>query len=100
VCVLYCSEVDRFRVGLGAPMKVNIYILFFFLQMHANHQIKKQLKTMEDPSRRKVTLKGYFEHQKVTSSGPDQASICDELGVRMGGLFLSMKVCCGWLLGC
>ncbi len=43
--VLYCSEVGRFRegVGLGAPMKVYInikYFLFFFLQMHANHRTK------------------------------------------------------------
>ncbi len=40
VCVLYCSEVGRFRVrvGLGAPMKVKMYIKWLiFLQMHANH---------------------------------------------------------------
>ncbi len=42
----------------------------------------RQLKTMEDPARRKITLKGYLEHQKVTPRGPDQASIRDELGVR------------------
>ncbi len=37
-------------------------------------------KTTEDPSRRKVMLKGYLERQKATQNGPDQASICDELG--------------------
>ncbi len=35
-------------------------------------------KTTEDPSRRKVMLKGYLEHQKATQNCPDQASICDE----------------------
>ncbi len=40
-------------------------------------------KAMEDPVRRKMMLKGYFENQNVTPRGPDQASICDELGVRV-----------------
>ncbi len=31
----------------------------------------------------KITLKGYLEHQKAMPRGPDQASIYDELGVRM-----------------
>ncbi len=38
---------------------------------------------MEDPARRKMMLKVYPVRQKVTPKGPDQASICDELGVRM-----------------
>ncbi len=37
---------------------------------------------MEDLARQKVMLKGYLEHQKAMPKGPDQASICDELGVR------------------
>ncbi len=37
---------------------------------------------MEDPASRKIMLKGYLDRQKETPSGPDQASICDELGVR------------------
>ncbi len=40
-------------------------------------------KAMEDPAHRKIMLKGYPVHQKVTPKDPDQASICDELGVRM-----------------
>ncbi len=38
---------------------------------------------MEDPACGKMTLKGYLERQKATPRGPGQASICDELGVRM-----------------
>ncbi len=30
-----------------------------------------------------MTLKGYLDHQKATLSGPDQASMCDELGERV-----------------
>ncbi len=37
---------------------------------------------MEDPASRKMTLKGYLKRQKAMPSGPDQASICDELRVR------------------
>ncbi len=37
---------------------------------------------MEDPPRRKMVTKGYLERQKTTPRGPDQVSICDELGVR------------------
>ncbi len=44
-------------------------------------------KAMEDPARQKITLKGYPVCQKVTPKGPDQPSICDELGVR---------ICCFW----
>ncbi len=39
-------------------------------------------KAMEDPACQKNTLKGYPVHQKVMPKGPDQASICDELGLR------------------
>ncbi len=39
-------------------------------------------KAKEDPASRKMTLKGYRDHQKATPGGPDQASICDELGER------------------
>ncbi len=37
-------------------------------------------KTTEDPSRQKVMLKGYLSVKKRRQNGPDQASICDELG--------------------
>ncbi len=30
-----------------------------------------------------MPLKGYHGRQKVTPKGPDQASLCDKLGVRM-----------------
>ncbi len=30
----------------------------------------------------KMMLKGYLQCQKATPSGPDQAAICNELGVR------------------
>ncbi len=39
---------------------------------------------MEDPSRQKVTLKGTLSVKKRRQNGPDQASICDKLGVRLG----------------
>ncbi len=36
-------------------------------------------KTMEDPSHRKVTLKGTLSIEKRRQNGPDQASTCDKL---------------------
>ncbi len=38
---------------------------------------------MEDPASQKIMLKGYPVRQKMIPSGPNQATICDELGVRM-----------------
>ncbi len=53
LCVLYCSEVGWFRVGVGggglsAPMKVNIYInIYIFLQCMQTIKLRQ---TTEDPS--------------------------------------------------
>ncbi len=44
---------------------------------------RKQLKAMEYPARWKVMLKRYLECQKVMPRVPDQATICDKLGMRM-----------------
>ncbi len=52
-------------------------------------QTIKLRQTTKNNGSRKVTLKGYLERPKAMPSGPDQASVCDELGVRMG--------CVGWL---
>ncbi len=49
----------------------------------------KLRQTTKNNGSRKVTLKGYLERPKAMPSGPDQASVCDELGVRMG--------CVGWV---
>ncbi len=90
LCVLYCSEVGRFRVGvgLGAPLKVFIYIkLFIFLQIHANINLMvcinsyKQPKTIKDPA----SWKNKRRRQGVLTK---RQSICDELGVRTSIIML------------
>ncbi len=56
LCVLYCSEVGRFRVGvgLGAPIKVHIYIKWFLFFTNTCKPLKgKQPKGMEYPARQK-----------------------------------------------
>ncbi len=44
---------------------------------------------MEDTGHQKIMLNWYHVCQKVMPKGPDQASICDELGVRTG-MFASL----------
>ncbi len=68
LCVLYCSEVGRFRVGvgLGAPMKVYIYIqlFLFFYKCMQSIKLRQTTENNRGPARLAMALKGYFEHQK------------------------------------
>ncbi len=63
MCVLYCSEVGRFRVGvgLGAPMKVEMYIqlfLFFFYKCIQANKLRQTTENNGGPFMSKSDAKG------------------------------------------
>ncbi len=73
---------DRFRVGVGFRCSNESIHLYKIISIFCKYKTIKLRQTTENPASRKSMLKVYLERQKVMSSGPDQASICDELGVR------------------
>ncbi len=71
-------------MGLGAPVKVQIYIKIISIFYKYLKTIKLRQTTENN---RGPCMSKNAKCQKATPSGPDQAAICDELGVRP---------CCFW----
>ncbi len=82
---LYCSEVGRFRVGVGLGAcsndSIHLYkMISIFYKCMQTIKLRQTTEKNEDPAHRKVTLKGYPCALKNGAKGVSCASESDAKG--------------------